>query len=221
MIPVAGPRRVCALALAAFATFASVHAAPGRMDASKRATRLSPEEKAVLPENVPVERNEVLMDRRFQRGGDETIEKKNAIVGERRSGIAVEESEEKQLYRTPERKEYDVVERKDSVWSGKESRFSTGEDAYRSKVATRFQEKISDVRPFNDNVKPVVSQRTTFDRINRFAFRKNGDQSVSVSTAGSEQGSRDISGASAPVPGGGSGGASPPPAAPALPSSDR
>lgn len=220
MISVAGLRRVCALVFAALATLASVHAAPGRMDAGKRATRLSTEQKAVLPENVPVERNEVLMDRRFQRGG-EMVEKESAIVGERRSDIAVEERREKQLFRTPERKEYDVVERKDSIWNGKESRFSTDEDAYRSKVATRFQEKISDVRPFNDNVKPVVSQRTTFDRINRFAFRKNGDQSVSVTTAGSEQSSRDISRASAPTPGGGSGGLAPLPDAPALPTSAR
>lgn len=202
MISVAGPRRVCALVLAALATAASLQAAPGRLDTSKRSVRVSTEEKAVLPENRPIERNEVLMDRRFE---GEAFEKESAIVGERRSRIAVEESREKELFRTPERKEYDRVERKDSAWKGKQSRYSTGEDAYRSKVALRFQDKIGDAQPFNGDMKPVVSKRTTFDRINRFVFRKNGGEGVSATTAGSEQGSRDISGASSPGAGGASG----------------
>lgn len=188
-------KSVVGLALAALATLVPVQAGPARLETGKRAVEVSTEEKAVLPENRPLERNEVLMDKRFSTG---TYEKKDALVGERRSGIAVEESREKKLFGTPERKEYETVERKDSAWSGKRSRFSTGDDAYRSKVAVRFQDKIGEATPFVDNVKPVVSKRTTFDRVNRFAFRRNDSEGVSVTAAGSERAARDISGSSSP-----------------------
>jgi hypothetical protein len=197
------------LTLAALATLVSVEAAPARIDAGKRATKVSTTERAILPENKPIERNEVLMDRRFQTG---TYERKEALVGERRSAITVEEGREKKFFRTPERKEYDIIERKDSVLSGKESRFSTGEDGYRSKVAVRFQDKIGEAMPFAGDVRPVVSKRTTFDRVNRFAFRRNSDNGVTVTAAGSEQAPRDISNSSAPAPGGSGSTDTPPPA---------
>lgn len=186
---------VVGITLAALATLVPAQAVPGRLDAGKRAPRVSTEEKVVLPENKPIERNEVLMDKRVE---TETYEKKQALVGERRSNIAVEESREKKQFVAPEPKKYEVVERKDSRWQGKESRFSTGEDAYRSKTAVRFQEKIGEAMPFNENVKPVVSKRTTFDRVNRFAFRRNSADGVSVTVAGSGEASRDISDASSP-----------------------
>lgn len=184
------------LTLAALATLASARAdATGQVDTSKRDEQHSTEEKAVLPENKPIERNEVLMDRHFK---TDTYERKEAVVGERRSNITVEETRDKKLFVTPDPKKYEVIERKDSTWMGKESRFSTGEDAYRSKTAIRFQDKIGDAMPFNENVKPVVSKRTTFDKINRFVFRKNAGDGVSVTKAGSGEASRDISGSSSP-----------------------
>jgi hypothetical protein len=102
---------VVGLALAALATLAPAFAAPGRLDLSKRSSKVSTEEKAVLPENKPIELNEVLMDKRVD---TETFEKKDALVGERRSTIKVEESRDKKLYPRPEVKEYELRERKDS-----------------------------------------------------------------------------------------------------------
>ena len=183
------------LALAALATLLPAQAAPGRIDASKRAPRVSTEERAVLPENQPIERNEVLMDKRVE---TQTIPHEKAAVGDRRSQITVEETREKELFVTPAPKKYDVVERKDSPWAGKKSRYSTSEDAYRSKVAIRFQDKIGDASPISRNVKPVVSQRTTFDKVNRFVFRKNSDQTISVSRAGSGRPAGDATGSSSP-----------------------
>ena len=185
---------VVGLTLAALAAAVSAFAAPGRLDTSKRASQVSTEEKAVLPENKPIERNEVLMDSRFS---TEVREKKQALVGERRSAIAVEENRDKKFFRVPERKEAEQIERKDSLWSGKQSRYSTSEDTYNSKVALRFQDKIDDARPFVDS-KPSISKPTTFERINRFAFRRNN--SVTVTAAGSESAPRDVSGESSTNP---------------------
>lgn len=171
------------------------HAAPGRMDTTKRAKRVSTEQKAVLPDAKPIERNDVLMEQRYD---TRTIEKKEAPVGDRRSAIDVSETREKKFFTTPERKEYDTIERKDNPWSGKKSRYSTADDAYRTQMATRFQDKISDASPVTRNVKPVLEKRTTFDRINRFVFQKNSDQAVTVTTAGSEKPAADASAASSP-----------------------
>ncbi len=182
------------LLFAVCACSVSLFAGPGRVDTTRRAARVSTEQKAVLPETKALERNEVLMDKRFQTS---PFEKKEALVGERQSPIAVEESRAKDLI-TPERKTYDQIDRKESPWAGKQSRYSTAEDAYRSRVATRFQDKIGDASPISQEVKPAVKQRTTFDRINRFAFRKNGDQGVSVTTAGSERPAGDASAESSP-----------------------
>jgi hypothetical protein len=179
---------------AVLASSVSLSAAPGRLNTTQRATRVSTEQKAALPETKAIERNEVLMDKRFQAA---PFEKKEALVGERQSSIAMAESRAKEMI-TPERKTYDTIDRKESPWAGKESRYSTADDAYRSRVATRFQDKIGDASPISQDVKPAVQQRTTFDRINRFAFRKNRDQGVSVTTAGSEAPAGDASAHSSP-----------------------
>jgi hypothetical protein len=189
-------RLVVGLTLAVFVTVPALDAAPGRVDASKRAVQVSTEDQAVLPENKPIEQNEVVSEKRFR---TQVKPKEQAIVGERRSSVTTENSREKERFVTPEQKHYDVIDRKDSPWAGKQSRFSTSEDAYRSKVATRFQDKIGDAQSFNGDMKPVITKRTTFDRVNRFAFRRNGDRPVTATSAGSDQMPSDISFSSNPA----------------------
>jgi hypothetical protein len=173
----------------------SASGAPGRMDTTKRATQVATDQKAVLPDAKPIERNEVLMDKRF---ATDTVTKNEAAVGDRRSAIAITETRDKKTYATPARKEFDLIERKESPWAGKKSRYSTADDAYRTQTATRFQDKISDASPVTRNVNPAIDKRTTFDRINRFVFKKNSDQGVSVTTAGSEKPAADASAVSSP-----------------------
>lgn len=187
---------VVGLTLAALATVNSLQAAPSKLDVGKRAVRTSTETKAVLPENRPLERNEVLMDKRFE---GETLPRKDAIVGERKSAIIVQESREKKTFAAPDQKKFEVIERKESTWNGKQSRFSTAEDGYRSKMAVRFQDKIGEATPITREVKTQASKRTTFDRVNRFVFRKNADQTVGVSTAGAETPAVDASRFSSPA----------------------
>lgn len=187
------------LAAAMCMTAVSVYSAPGRMDPSKRA-RISTEKKADLPD-VPVEmrQNDVLQDRRFSTG--DVREKETATVGDRRSSIAVEEKREKKMAPKPELIEQEQITRKESVWNRKQSKFSTGEDAYRTKVATRFQDKIGDASPFPVPNRSVTDQRTTFSRVNRFAFRKNGDQAITATTAGGETEAGNVSDRSGLAPG--------------------
>lgn len=188
-------RFVTGLTLAVFAIVSAADAAPKGVDANKRAERVSTDEKAVLPENKPIEKNEVVSEKRFS---TQVNPKEKALVGEKRSAVTTENSREKELFVTPEQKHYEVIERKESPWAGKQSRFSTSENAYRSKVATRFQDKITDAQPFNRDMEPITTKRTTFDRVNRFAFRRNGDRPVTATAAGSEQTPTDISLSSKP-----------------------
>ncbi len=171
------------LAAGLFAALTPAVAAPGKVDTTQRATSVSTDQKAALPENVPLEKNEVLTDQRFK---SQTVPKKDALIGERRSTIETKETREKNMIQ-PERKEYDKIDRKDSPWAGKMSRYSTKDDTFTTERTNRFQDKIGEASPVSNKVKPVTSQRTVFDRINRFAFRKNSDASVTLSTAGSEK----------------------------------
>lgn len=182
------------LCLAMLVSPAFLCAGPDKLDTARRAARVSTEQKATLPEAKAPERNEVLMSKPFQTS---TVEKKEATLGQRQSPVTVGETKPKELI-TPERKTYETLERKDSPWTGQESRYATSKDAYRTRVATRFQDKIGEASPFGKEAKPAIKQRTTFDRINRFVFRKNGDQSVSVTTAGSERPAGDASAQSSP-----------------------
>lgn len=186
------------LAAAMCMTAASAYSAPGRMDPSKRA-RVSTEKKAELPGTVEMKQQEVLQDRRFSTG--DVRDKKTAVVGERRSAIDVTETRDKKMAPSRDLIEPDQMPRKESVWNRKQSRFSTSEDAYRSRVATRFQEKIGDASPFPQPASGVTDQRTTFSRVNRFAFRKNGDQTITTTTAGGEATSGNVSDRSGLAPG--------------------
>jgi len=188
------------LAAAMCMTAVSAFSAPGRLDTTKRSP-ISTEKKADLPDAVEMKQNEVLQDRRFSTG--DLKDKESAIVGERRSAIEAKETREKKM--APEREliEPDKIPRKESAWNRKESsKFSTSsEDRFRSRVATRFQDKIGDASHFPTPKRSANDQLTTFSKVNRFAFRKNGDQSINVNRAGSEFGGADISDRSSLAPG--------------------
>lgn len=186
------------LAAAMCMTAASAYSAPGRMDPAKRA-RVSTDTKADLPGTVQMKQQEVLQDRRFSTG--DVREKKEAIVGERRSAIETKESREKKMAPRRDMVEPDQIPHKESAWNRKQSKYSTSEDAYRSRVATRFQEKIGDASPFPQPARGVTDQRTTFSKVNRFAFRKNGDQTITTSTAGGETTRGNVSDRSGLAPG--------------------
>jgi hypothetical protein len=177
-----------AAAMCMTATF--VYSAPGRMDPGKLA-RVSTETKAILPDAVEIKQNEVLQDSRFSTGA--VREKQEALVGERRSMIETKETRDKKMAPTRDLIEPDRIPRKDNAWNGKQSKFSTSEDSYRTGTATRFQEKIGDASPFPAPNRSVTDQRTTFSKVNRFAFRKNGDQTITTSVAGREGATSDIS----------------------------
>ncbi len=172
--------------LVASLSVSQLMAAPGKLDTGRRAQRLSTTEEAVLPGVMPVERQTVLQEQREEQLSSRRFEGKEAIVGERRSSIDVTETREKRWFRTPEKKTYETVTRKDATISTKETRFSTREDVYRTRTAERFQEKIAAAQPAFKDSKPVVSKRTSWNSINRFAFRKNSDQTITVTKAGSE-----------------------------------
>ena len=185
-----------AAAMCMTATF--VYSAPGRMDPGKRA-RVSTETKAILPDAVEIKQNEVLQDRRFSTG--DVRDKEEALVGERRSTIETRETREKKMAPTRDLVEPDQIPRKDSAWNGKKSKFSTSEDAFRSRTANRFQDKIGDASPFPAPNRSVTDQKTTFSKVNRFAFRKNGDQTITTSVAGREGATGDVSDRSSLSPG--------------------
>lgn len=176
---------------------ACVEAAPRRLDMGKRATSFTPSpENAVSTEMRPLEHAEVLQDKRALSG--ELLPRQDAIIGERRSPISVSETRPKQDYVLPENPEFP---RKDLVrndWGERRARISTSDSYARSRTAERFQSKINEAAPVAREIRATIAKETTFDRINRFVFRKNASSGPTVQRAGSGQAAVEIGGSSSP-----------------------
>lgn len=174
------------IVMASLTGVAEVAGAPGKLDTGRKVQRFSTEEEAVSPDLLPLDRQQVVQDKREESLSTRRFTGREAPVGDRRSRIDVVETREKEQYRAPEKKTFDTITRKDAAISTKDTRFSTREDVYRSRTAERFQEKISAAQPAFKDSKPVVTKRTSWNSVNRFAFRKNSDQEIMVTKAGSE-----------------------------------
>jgi hypothetical protein len=179
--------------LAVGAGWADLAAAPRRIDHGKRSAAFSPkaEDNQIKPDTVPTERADVLQDKRFNSG--DTLPRETALVGERRAPIELKESRDKEIFVTPDAPTYDRrPTEKNERLNGKMATISTTDTYERSRTAERFQEKIDAARPVVKESRASIAKQTTFDRVNRFVFRKNADQRPTVQRAGDEAAPRDL-----------------------------
>jgi hypothetical protein len=173
----------------------AAEAAPRRIDTGKRAAQFTPraEENTVTPEVQPTQRAEVVQEKRFDAG--ELRPRQEALIGERRAPIEVSERREKETFIAPAPPDYERrPQSADNPWSRQNALISTADGYARTRTAERFQAKIDEARPVVKESRATISKPTTFDRINRFVFRKNSDQRPTVQRAGGEQAPIDIGG---------------------------
>lgn len=187
---------VSALAAALFAlAISSADAAPpGRMDASKRADQLGKKE-AVLPGPVPIEKNNRIGDQRFQSKTSPRGEERS-VIGDKKVETKLNDRIGGQRFTAPDRPEDPRVDKKSSVLQDRKAGWSPSNNPYPSRTALRFQEKLGEAKTVFNQRSAQGDKKATFDKVNRFAFRKNGDQAVTTIQAGSSQPGTDISGQS-------------------------
>lgn len=154
---------------------------PSRIEAGKQNTQLAPTpDTADTPlspnrdgNQRPFLRNDHLQDQRFN--APEVIERKDAAVGERRAPIDMVEKREKTII---DRKAYpkpDVRERELNRHDGEKSRIQPTGDMVKSyDKVSKYQGRMTDAETAAAQRQPKFEKRTTFEKLNRFIFKRNG-----------------------------------------------
>lgn len=154
---------------------------PANFDASARNRDLAP-----TPANAdtplspgreanqrPFFRNEVLQEQRFRT--PDQWQGKEAIVGERRAPIDMTETRDKVMV---DRKEYpkpEVKDRKTNRHDGKKARIQPRGDMLKKyDNVAKYQERMSDAKSATALREPKLEKRTSFEKLNRFIFKRNG-----------------------------------------------
>ena len=169
------------------------------IDASKQNTALAPTpDSADTPlspnresNQRPFLRNDHLQDQRFS--APEMIERKDATVGDRRAPIDVTETREKTII---ERKDYpkpEVREREINRHDGEKSHIQPKGDMVKTyDKVSKFQSRMTDASAAAAQRQPLFEKRTTFEKLNRFVFKRNGP--------GSDEGKSMVTTAGGPAP---------------------
>ena len=152
-------------------------------------TRLSPGREA---NQRPFLRNDHLQDQRFN--APEKIERKDAPVGERRAPIDLTEKREKKIIERKDFTKPEVRERELNRHDGEKSRIQPkGDQVKKYDTVSKYQSRMADADSGQFQRKPSLEKRTTFEKLNRFIFKRNAP--------GSENGNPTVTtAASAPAP---------------------
>ena len=154
---------------------------PSQIDASKQNTQLAPTpDTADTPlspsregNQRPFLRNDHMQDQRFS--APDVIERKNAAVGERKAPIDVTETREKTII---DRKDYpkpEVRERELNRHDGEKARIQPEGDMLKKyDKVSKYQSRMTDANSAAAQREPKFEKRTTFEKLNRFAFKRNG-----------------------------------------------
>ena len=154
---------------------------PSKFDPSKRNDQLAPAaertDTRLSPNQAdnqrPLERNDHLQNQRFKE--PDKIERKDAAVGDKRAPIEMKETRDK-----------NIIERKDApkpelkTWDKnrhdgeKFDRQPSGDDVKKYEMADKFQSRMTDAKTAASQRQPTMEKRTTFEKINRFLFKRNG-----------------------------------------------
>lgn len=120
----------------------------------------------------PYFRNEIVQEQRFR--APEIIERKDAIVGERRAPIDVTETRKKEIV---ERKNYPKPELRDhkvNRHDGEQSRIQPrGDMVKKYDTVTKYQDRMADAKTATTLREPKLEKRTSFEKLNRFIFKRN------------------------------------------------
>jgi hypothetical protein len=149
-----------------------------KIDPARQAEQFAPGPDNARPtEKIEQQRAERVQDARAALAG--LRDEPTAPLADRRAPIDVTETREKNLV---ERKDAPLattpIERKDSPLSGQTARdqFQPDGSLYRNAgaVAEKFQQGIRDAELARARLQPDLGRQTTFDRLNRFVFKRNG-----------------------------------------------
>jgi hypothetical protein len=146
-------------------------------------TRLSPQRPA---NQRSFFRNDTVQDHRFS--APEKIERKEAAVGGKRAAIDVTETREKTIIDRKDFPKPEVRDREMNRHDGEKSRIQPQGDMLKSyDTVSKYQDGMTNAKNSTFKRQPTLEKRTTFEKLNRFVFQRNGpgsgDGSPSVTPA--------------------------------------
>ncbi len=154
---------------------------PTKVTPDQRNTRLAPgtdnTDTRLTPGNtdnqLPFKRAERVQNNRFTT--PELRDKKLAPVGDRRSPIEVKETRDKTII---DRKDYPKPEVRENKMSPHNTQMfqtqPTGDAIKKYDMVGKYQNRMTDAANAAAQHQPKLEKRTTFDKINRFVFHRNG-----------------------------------------------
>ena len=177
---------------------------PSKVDAAKRNEQLAP-----TPESAdnrlspgretnqrPFLRNDHLQDQRFS--APENIESKDAAVGEKRAPIDLTEKREKTIIQRKDFTKPEVRERELNRHDGEKSFIQPkGDQVKKYDTVSKYQSRMADADSGQFQRKPSLEKRTTFEKLNRFIFKRNapgsenGTPTVTTAAGGPAPASQD------------------------------
>ena len=141
--------------------------APG---AGNNDTRLAP---GNADNQLPFKRDDRVQNSRFST--PELRDKKMAPLGDKRAPFDMTETHEKNII---DRKDYPKPEVRDNKMSPQNGRLyrdqPKGDMVKTYEMSAKYQDRLTDAATAASQRQPKLEKRTTFDKINRFVFRRNG-----------------------------------------------
>ncbi len=142
-------------------------------------TRLSPQRES---NQRSFFRNENVQDQRFS--APEKIDRKDSPAGEKRAAIDVTETRDKTIV---DRKDFPAPEVRDREMNrhdGEKSHIQPQGDMIKSfDTVSKYQDGMADAKNSSFKRQPLLEKRTSFDKLNRFVFQRNGPGSGDGSAA--------------------------------------
>ena len=114
-----------------------------------------------------------MQDQRFN--APEKIERKDAVVGDKRAAIDVTETRAKTIIDRKDFPKPEVRERELNRHDGEKSTIQPQGDMIKSyDTVSKYQDSMADAKNSTFKRQPSLEKRTTFDNLNRFIFQRNG-----------------------------------------------
>jgi hypothetical protein len=168
---------------------------PAQIDAAKQNPNLSPNSETTDSRFSPaneaqqraIQRNDTLQDQRFQTPA--MIERKEAIVGEKRAPIDMQETRAKTIIERKDAPKPEIKTWDKNRHDGEKSAIQpSGDQIKKYELVDKYQSRLNDAKEAAASRQPLVQKTTTFEKINRFVFQRNGPGSdggkAMVTTAG-------------------------------------
>lgn len=146
-----------------------------KLDVTQKVDSLATSNQAVLPDPVAIKKADQVQAKQAVLPG--VIKEPNAPLAGRQAPIDVTETRAKDMVSLKEAPKPEVRQHEESDLNGRlaPSRFQPGQnDYYNTELVAKYRQSMIDAEAIAQKNSPMSGQMTTFAKLNRFVFKRNG-----------------------------------------------